>query len=80
MTAMTLKIIGQKTAIARLGKNEVVLLPLSKYKAILQLIEDLEDIADSGRSMEEYRSGKSRPFADYVTKRRAKRRVPNSKR
>ncbi len=79
MTAMTLKIIGQKTAIARLGKNEVVLLPLSKYKAILQLIEDLEDIADS-RSMEEYRSGKSRPFADYVTKRRAKRRVPNSKR
>lgn len=80
MAAMNLKIVGDRAAIAKLGKEEIVILPLRKYKAILQLMEDLEDIADSVRSMEEYRSGKPRPFADYVTKRRAKRCVQNSKR
>jgi hypothetical protein len=80
MAAMTLKIVGQKTAIAKLGKREVVLLPMAKYQALIRHLEDLEDILDSQQSIAEYRAGQGRPFAAYLKERRAKRRVSNSKR
>ena len=80
MPEMTLKVVGQKSVVVRLGKDEVVMIPFRKYQALLQKLEDLEDILDSQRAMAEYRSGKGRPFTEYLRERRSKRRVSNHKR
>ncbi len=80
MTAMTLKVIGEKTAISKIWKNEVIVLPLRKYQALLSQLEDLEDLLDSQRAMAEYRAGQGRPFSTYLKERRTKRRVSNHKR
>ena len=80
MAAMTLKIIGEKTAVARIGKKDVVLLPLTRYQTLMNRLEDLEDILDAQRSIAEYRAGQGRTFNDYLKERRGKRRVSSSKR
>ncbi|MBI5649739.1 MAG: hypothetical protein HZC40_04715 [Chloroflexi bacterium] len=80
MSEMTLKIIGQKSMTGRLGKEEVVVIPFRKYQALLQKLEDLEDVLDAQRAMAEYRAGKARPFNDYLKEHRSKRRVSSSKR
>ncbi|MBI5034865.1 MAG: hypothetical protein HZB51_30440 [Chloroflexi bacterium] len=80
MSAMTLKIIGEKTAVAKIGKNDVVLLPMARYKNLMKRLEDLEDILDSQRSMSEYRAGQGRAFVEYLKERRGKHRVSRSKR
>ena len=77
---MTLKIIGEETTIAKLGKDEVVLLPLKKYQTLVRRLEDLEDILDSQRGVAEYRAGQGRPFSAYLKDHRAKHRVSNPKR
>ncbi|MCI0478048.1 MAG: hypothetical protein L0Y55_17530 [Anaerolineales bacterium] len=77
---MSLKIIGEKTAVAKIGKNDVVLLPLTRYQTLMKRLEDLEDLLDSQRSIAEYRAGQSRAFGEYVKERRGKRRVSNHKR
>ena len=80
MAAMTFKVVGGKTAVAQIGKHEVVLLPVRKYQALLHRLEDLEDVLAANRGMSEFRAGHGRPFASYVKERRAKHRVSNSKR
>jgi PHD/YefM family antitoxin component YafN of YafNO toxin-antitoxin module len=80
MSAMTLKIIGEKTTVAKIGKRDVVLLPLTRYQTLMKRLEDLEDILDSQRSIAEYRAGQGRTFSDYLKERRGKRRVSGSKR
>ena len=80
MAAMNLKVGGEKTAVARIGKSEVVLLPLGKYQALLRRLADLEDVMDANRGMAEFRAGHGRPFADYLKGRKGKRRVSNPKR
>jgi len=79
MSEMTLKIVGQKSTTGRLGKDEVVVIPFRKYQALLQKIEDLEDVLDAQRAMVEYRAGKGRPFNDYLKEHRSKRRGSNFK-
>lgn len=80
MSAMSLKIVGEKTAIAKLGKQDVVLLPLTHYQRLMQRLEDLEDLLDSQRVLAEYRAGQGRAFSDYLKKRRGKLCVSNHKR
>ena len=81
MSPITLKVISEKTAVARIGKNDVVLLPLTRYQTLMKRLEDLEDILDSQRSIAEYRAGQERAFSDYLKERRGKRRVSvNAKR
>ncbi|MBM3128140.1 MAG: hypothetical protein FJ009_05815 [Chloroflexi bacterium] len=77
---MSLKIIGEKTAVAKIGKNDVVLLPLARYQTLMKRLEDLEDLLDSQRSVAEYRAGQGRAFGDYLKERRGKHRVSSSKR
>ena len=59
MAAMTLKIIGEKTAVARIGKKDVVLLPLTRYQTLMNRLEDLEDILDAQRGI--WMEGLQRP-------------------
>ncbi len=80
MPEMTLKIVGQKSADLRLGKDEVVVIPFRKYQQLLQKLEDLEDLLDAQRAMAEYRAGKRRPFNEFMNEHRSKRRVSSSKR
>jgi len=80
MSAMTLRIIGEKTAVARIGKKDVVLLSLTRYRTLMKRLEDLEDILDSQRTIAEYHAGQGRAFSDYLKGRRGKRRVSSSKR
>ncbi len=47
-------------------EEEIVILPFSRYEALLEQIEDLKDIQDNYKAMEEYRMGKGRPFREFL--------------
>ncbi|RPJ03871.1 MAG: hypothetical protein EHM36_11645 [Deltaproteobacteria bacterium] len=57
----------------RSGELELVVLPKAEYEALLQRLDDLEDIHDSIESLKEYQAGKRTSFDDYDARRKTKR-------
>ncbi len=57
----------------RAGDLELVVLPKVEYEALLQRLEELNDIHDSIESLKEYRAGKRTSFDAYDARRKAKR-------
>ena len=51
------------------GDLELVILPKAEYQALLEKLEDLKDINDSGDALKEYQSGKRIPFDRYNARR-----------
>ncbi len=47
-------------------KEEIVLLPLSRYNKLLEKIEKLEDIKNHVEAMKDYRAGKGRKFREFL--------------
>jgi len=56
----TITISGPAETVADLGKRKAVLLPLEEYEALLDRLEELEDIIDSHVALAEYRAGQGR--------------------
>ncbi len=71
----TVTITGPRETLELLGQREVILLPLEEYEALLERIEDLEDILESRIALEEYRAGAGRPLEEYLAERRERHRV-----
>jgi hypothetical protein len=55
------------------GNLELVVLPRLEYEALLERLEDLEDLHASIEAMKEYQSGKFTSFDDYDARRKSKR-------
>ncbi len=47
-------------------KEEIVLLPLSKYNKLIERLEELEDIQDHIEATKDYRAGKGRSFRKFL--------------
>ena len=47
-------------------KDEIVLLPLSKYNELIERLEELEDMQDHIQAMKDYRAGKGRSFREFL--------------
>ena len=62
MPIATLTIAADDPVMEDLGEREVVLVPLAVYNALLDKLEDLQDVADIVEAMKEPR----RPFAEYL--------------
>lgn len=41
------------------------LLPPEQYEAVIELLEDIEDLQDALQAEAEYQAGQGRPFAEY---------------
>lgn len=48
-----------------------LLLP-EQYEAVIELLEDIEDLEDALQAEAEYQAGQGRPFADYDAERKAR--------
>ncbi len=48
------------------SKEEIVLLPLSKYNKLIERLEELEDIQEHIEAMKYYRAGKGRSFRKFL--------------
>jgi len=48
------------------------LLPPEQYEAVIELLEDIEDLQDALQAEAEYQADQSRPFAEYDAERRAR--------
>jgi hypothetical protein len=57
---------GVKMMLNRSMEEEIVIVPLSRYEALLQQVEDLKDIHDHYKVMEEYQIGEGRPFREFM--------------
>jgi hypothetical protein len=55
------------------GNLELVVLPRVEYEALLERLQDLEDLHDSIEALKEYQSGKFTSFDDYDARRKSKR-------
>lgn len=71
----TVTITGPQETLADLGIRRAVVLPLDEYEALLERIEDLQDIVESKVALEEYRLGEGRSLEDYLAERREQYRV-----
>jgi hypothetical protein len=47
-------------------------LPPEQYEAVIELLEDIEDLQDALEAEAEYQAGQSRLFAEYDAERRAR--------
>ena len=48
------------------------LLPPEQYEAVIELLEDIEDLQDALQAEAEYQAGQGRPFAEYDAERKAR--------
>lgn len=48
------------------------LLPPEQYEAVIEFLEDIEDLEDALQAEAEYQAGQGRPFADYDAERKAR--------
>lgn len=55
------------------GNLELVVLPRVEYEALLEKVEDLEDLHDSIEALKEHQSGNYISFDRYDARRKAKR-------
>jgi hypothetical protein len=59
----------------RLVEDEEVkgfLIPPAQYNALLELLEEIQDLHDAAISEAEYATGQGRPFSEYAAERKAK--------
>lgn len=64
-----------ETQPARLLQDDQVqgfLLPPEQYEAVIELLEDIEDLQDALQAEAEYEAGQGRPFAEYDAERKAR--------
>ncbi len=47
-------------------------LPPEQYEAVIELLEDIEDLQDALQAEAEYQAGQGRPFAEYDAARKAR--------
>ena len=66
---------GPPEALAELGTRKAVLLPLDEYEALLDRLEELEDIVDSRIALTEYQAGQGRSLQAYLAERKERYRV-----
>ncbi|MEK9149538.1 MAG: hypothetical protein AAB267_05770 [Candidatus Desantisbacteria bacterium] len=57
---------GVKMMLQKLEKEEIVIIPLSRYEALLQQMEDLQDQENHYKAMEDYRQGEGRAFREFI--------------
>ena len=60
---------------ARLLQDDQVkgfLLPPEQYEAVIELLEDIQDLQDALQAEAEYEAGQGRPFAEYDAERKAR--------
>jgi len=69
MTEMALTFSGSDKLLATIGERRMVLLPLEDYEALLEHLEDLEDLLASNLALAEYRAGAGRDFSEYLAER-----------
>jgi len=69
MTEMALTLSGPEKLLATIGQRRMVLLPLEDYEALLERLEDLEDVLASSHALAEYRAGAGRDFTAYLSER-----------
>jgi len=55
------------------GDLELVVIPRTKYEALIENLEDLKDLRDSIEALKEYRSGRTISFDKYHARRTTKR-------
>lgn len=72
----TITISGSSETLADLGTRKAVLLPLDEYEALLNRLEELEDIIDSRIALTEYKAGQGRSLQAYLAERKERYRVP----
>lgn len=48
------------------------LLSSEQYEAVIELLEDIEDLQDTLQAEVEYEAGRGRPFAEYDAERKAR--------
>ena len=48
------------------------LLPPEQYEAVIELLEDIEDLQDALQAEAEYQADQGRPFAEYDAERKAR--------
>ena len=60
-----------KELLESIGDQEIVLVPLAQYNALLAKLEDLEDIRDMLEALKD----PARPFEEYLAEREAQRGV-----
>ena len=46
-----------------------------EYEALIELLEDIEDLRDAALAEAEYQAGEGRPFSEYDAERRARSSV-----
>ena len=46
--------------------------PPEQYEAVIELLEDIEDLQDALQAEAEYQAGQGRPFAEYDAERKAR--------
>jgi len=63
----TITISGPAEMLSDLGTRKAVLLPLEEYEALLDRLEELEDIIDSHIALAEYRAGQGRSLQAYLS-------------
>lgn len=71
----TITISGPPGTVGNLGTRKAVLLPLDEYEALLDRLEELEDIIDSYVALAEYRAGEGRSLQAYLAERKDSYRV-----
>ncbi len=71
----TITISGPPETLASLGTRRAVVLPLDEYEALLDRLEELEDIIDSRIALAEYQAGQGRSLQAYLAERKERYRV-----
>lgn len=71
----TITISGPSEILADLGMHKAVLLPLDEYEALLDRLEELEDMIDSRIALAEYQAGQGRSLQTYLAERKERYRV-----
>jgi len=63
---MVVSTIDPQVLLANLNREKIVLMPLAEYQALLDRLEELEDIRDMLQAETSYRAGQGRPFRDFL--------------
>ena len=62
----------EKPPLIAWGLFKGFLLSPEQYEAMIELLEDIEDLQDAFQAEVEYEAGRGRPFAEYDAERKAR--------